>query len=181
MLPAVRKHILQSKPKTVVAIILLSLLAGAITWLLVARLTINVDTRRHDYSLRWQGIGSVILTTVANEVVIRARIFFWQFDFYALRTPKMPARKPRKPKPQKQRRSKFFTWRKMRRVVQSFRVRRFHLDLDTDDYVLNAYLYPLFYFASGPNRQLNVNFQGETNLVLQIENRLFRIIRAILF
>jgi hypothetical protein len=51
-------------------------------------------------------------------------------------------------------------WRKARRLLASFQIRRFNLIVDTDDYILNAYLYPVFAFLTGHNRHLAINFIG---------------------
>jgi hypothetical protein len=71
-------------------------------------------------------------------------------------------------------------WRKARRLLQSFRIRRFRLNIDTDDYILNAYLFPLFVFLNGKNRRLAINFQGLTVVDILVTNRVWKILWALI-
>lgn len=71
-------------------------------------------------------------------------------------------------------------WRKGRRLLASFRVRRFRLILDTDDFILNAYLYPIFVFLSGRNRLMAINFQGRTSVDILVTNRVWRVVWALI-
>jgi hypothetical protein len=61
-------------------------------------------------------------------------------------------------------------------VVKSCKIREFQWNLDTDDFCLNAQLFPIFYLASLRGNQVNVNFCGKNNLDLVIENRLYNVI-----
>ncbi len=169
-----------AKVKAVIALlIIVGLLLALMLWLLLAPLIIRVDTARHDYSLSWRGIGRVSVVLLNDELALRVRIFFWRMHFFPLRKPD----KPDKPTSAKKRTGiqRRFTWLKAKRLLQSFRIQRFKVELDTDDYALNAQLYPLLYWVSGPSRDLSVNFSGRNRLLLQIENRLFRIVRVLLF
>jgi len=88
-----------------------------------------------------------------------------------------------KKKPGKKRRRYFRflrSWKKIRRLLASFEVRRFRLLVDTDDYILNAYLYPLAVFLSGKNRYLAVNFNGLNAVDILITNRMWRIVWALI-
>ena len=70
--------------------------------------------------------------------------------------------------------------RKAWRLLKSFRVRRFRLNIDTDDYILNAYLFPLFVFLNGENRRLAVNYQGLTVVDILVTNRVWKILWALI-
>ncbi len=166
-----------------ILLIIIGLLLFVLLWLLVMPLTLRVDTWRQDYSLRWQGVGRVALLVRDDELVVRVRIGWWQKDFFPLRPSTRKPKPTRQPKLRtKARRSwRQLSWRKVRNILRSFRVRYFRLELDTDDYVWNAFLYPLFYFVNRPGRQLSVNFEGRTNLQLEVENRLIRMLWAFLW
>jgi hypothetical protein len=66
------------------------------------------------------------------------------------------------------------------RVLLSFRVRKLALDVDTGNYMGNAFLHPLFYFLSGPNRVLAVNYRGRNRAEVEVRNRLGRMLVAFL-
>jgi hypothetical protein len=72
------------------------------------------------------------------------------------------------------------SWKNIRRVLASFEVRRFRLILDTDDFILNAYLYPVFVFLSGKNRVLAINFQGRNAVDILVTNRMWRVLWALI-
>ncbi len=171
---------LKKTEKAVILAILLGALLLMILWLLLAPISVKIDTWQQDYAVRWQGIGGVQVLLIENEVVLLLRVFFWRKAFYPLRGSKKPSKPPKKSKPTTQRKGGIFSWKLAKRVLRTFRIKQFKLELDTDDYVINAFLYPVFYFLDSPKRQLRVNFEGRTNLLLHIENRLSRIIGAII-
>ena len=57
-------------------------------------------------------------------------------------------------------------------AFRSFRIRKLHLDLDTEDFVLNAWLVPAFTLINSDQIQLKVNFEGISSLVLDLRTRL---------
>ncbi|MBK6620378.1 MAG: hypothetical protein IPG32_05680 [Saprospirales bacterium] len=62
----------------------------------------------------------------------------------------------------------------------SFRVLRFRLILDTDDYILNAFLFPFFTLVSRKDRSVVVNFTGRNSLDFLAVNRVWRVIWALI-
>ncbi|QIP15118.1 hypothetical protein G8759_22080 [Spirosoma aureum] len=70
--------------------------------------------------------------------------------------------------------------RKARGILQTFRIRTSDIKLDTDDYLMNAYLFPVFSLLCRPGHRWQINFQGDTSVKLVIENRLYRIVFALL-
>jgi len=63
-------------------------------------------------------------------------------------------------------------------VLKSFKVKELMLDIDTEDYIWNAYLHPAFYFLSGKNRMLRVNYVGRISARIIVHNRLISILYA---
>lgn len=61
-------------------------------------------------------------------------------------------------------------------IVKSFRVNTFTWRLDTDDFVLNAHLFPLFYLASIRGLDVGVNFIGENKIKVDVQNTGFNIL-----
>lgn len=161
----------------VILLVVIALLIVLFVWLLLAPITININTWENDYSVRIWGLGGASFLLMGDDPIVRMHVFFWQKDFYLLEA-KKPLKKPVK---KARKGSKKFKWSVILQLLKTFKVRQFRLELDTDDYVTNAYLYPIFYLASRPQRQLSVNFEGRTNLALQIENRLSRIAGVFLF
>ena len=52
--------------------------------------------------------------------------------------------------------------------------------MDTDDYVINAYLFPIFYFLNKENRQCTINYEGKVIFEFLVENRGINILYALL-
>lgn len=163
-------------------IIIALLLLAILVWLLFSPIRLKIDTRESAYLCSWLGIGRVQLLPVTDDLVIQLQIWFWKKNFYPLR-PNPQKEKPKETRKKKKKRKMNFQKykRKGLRLVRSFRVKAFRLNLDTDDYLQNSYLYPFFHLLSNNNRQLTINYRGETELLLIVENRVARMLIAFLF
>lgn len=156
----------------------LFLLLLTVGWVLIAPLTLRIDTVSGDYDLRLRGIGGMRLQAGPGDWVVKARVLFWkkEWDLWRwlgqARRRKKGDGKARQPKTSR-RRSRRISWKKMVRILKSFRVRRFRVEIDTDDYVLNAYLFPVFHLLS--RGRLQINFNGRNDIQIEITNRIGRI------
>ena len=68
--------------------------------------------------------------------------------------------------------------RKLFRVIRSFEVKQFSLDIDTGSCITNAKLFPVFAFLDFWVGNYRVNFEGHNSIVLHIQNRPYRIIKS---
>jgi hypothetical protein len=59
-----------------------------------------------------------------------------------------------------------------RDVMHSFRIRRMRLNIDTDDFMLNVQLVPVFSAINSQNIRMQVNFEGNASLLLDLRTRL---------
>lgn len=163
--------------------ILAAILLLFLALLLLSPIRLKVDTRRQVYLLQWWGIGRIQLLPVSGNLLIQLQVFFWKKNFYPLEY--RPKKKPRgeaEEKKKKGRKTNFQKYkRKGIRLFRSFRIKALRLDLDTDDYVYNSYLYPIFHFLSTEKRQLTINYRGLSEIFLIVENRLYRMLIAFLF
>ena len=57
-------------------------------------------------------------------------------------------------------------------VIRTMRIRNLSLDIDTDDFLLNAWLVPLFSSMNSENIQMRVNFEGTSSLILDLRARI---------
>ena len=67
----------------------------------------------------------------------------------------------------------------LRDVLKTFTVRKLNLDVDTGDFVLNAQLTPVVVLLNQGPAQIQVNYSGRTNLWIEVENQLIRLIPII--
>ncbi|WP_428663127.1 hypothetical protein [Runella sp.] len=155
--------------------------AGVITWLITAPLILEIDSKKHLYSLHW---GKWIVAQFLQNGVIQLSIIRWT----TLIDPWKPGKSRSRPGKSVLETSDSGTVnqhlpiriivRKAIRVLKTFQVHTFELSIDTDDYLLNAYLYPVFRLLSNSNYHLQINFTGDLSLKIIIENRPYRIIKA---
>lgn len=161
--------------------ILVVLLAG----LMFSPLILQVDTYKNQYLLRW-GLGRVQFIPTGDDLMLRIGLGFWSHRFSLLRLLAKPPKKEQDPaaKPEKRKAGqnrKTWSLQRLMRLIRTFRVRYFRLDLDCDDFVTNAYLYPMFKALSTPTRLLTINFQGRNQCAFEVKNRIASVLIALFF
>lgn len=169
-----------------VILILTLVLIFLLTWVLVSPLLLQIDTRQNQYVLRWLGFVQAALVPMQDDLLLRIWLFFWHRDFSLIKI----LAKPKTPKPTRTRNPAFpkknktkwhFTLNRFLKLLKTFRVRYFYWHLDTDDFVTNAYLYPLCRAVRSPTRWVAINFEGHNECNFQIENRLGKVLIALFF
>ncbi len=160
--------------------IVLSMLLLLLLTILLAPFELRLDTLSGEYCLRWRGIVSVRLTGEVRDPVVRLWLLGWRKKYHLLELGGGKEKKEEEAEPTERRtkrggRPRWLTFRLVRRLLRTFRVRRLRLLLDTDDYVLNAYLFPLFQRFSSRSRQLTINFSGRNELSLTVTNRIGKV------
>ncbi len=165
-------------------LVIFLLITGLLFWLLIAPLELSIRTEQNDYALEWKSIGRVEIIPVTDDIVIRLKVLFFRKDFYPLQYQPQKKDKTEKKtkKKKKKKRAGSWGWQKIKkkglRLLRSFEVKAFKLDLDTDDFVLNSYLFPIFYLTG--NKNITINYEGRSSLTLIIQNRPYKILLAIL-
>ena len=160
--------------------IILALILILIITLLWMPIELCIDTRSNQYYLRYGGLVKANVEGDEDEIIrLRLRVFWMQFKFYPLRKSKKEKKPKEIPKKKKKKvRDRIPDKRTMLRLMRSFRVKKFDVELDTGDSVLNAKLYPLYAVLPFTNIRFGINFEGRNELALVIENRPIRIIRS---
>ena len=65
-------------------------------------------------------------------------------------------------------------------ILKTFQVEKLEINIDSDDYVLNAYLFPVFQFLGYKyNRKLSINFLGVNQIEIRLKNRLIKLMYAL--
>jgi hypothetical protein len=161
--------------------ILVCLFLSFILVLLWTPLRLVIDSKRDVYQVEWQYIGSATLVEYDNFLGVRIQIFFLRkiipiaFSFKQKKEVKPAVKKQVRKGPSvfsARFRSKFI------KILKSFEIKRLKINWDTDDYILNAYLYPITPFLITENKSFNINFEGKQEVELIIENRLVRILKS---
>ena len=161
--------------------IVIGVLLGLLLWLVFAPLDVYINTPQRDYRIRYWGILSMAALPDPDEILIlKFRIFFIPFKMYPFR----PSKKKDEHKIQKhpaKKSSKRFTKlspKKAWRMLRTFKVLNFKLELDTGDPVQNAKLFPLFALLDFRFGGFGINFNDHNELQLHLRNRPFNLIKS---
>ncbi|MDF0715396.1 hypothetical protein PY092_04480 [Muricauda sp. 334s03] len=156
---------------TIVILLVVLLALG----LLFVPIQIYVDTATNKYFAGLKGLAKASFEPDEKEFLrVRLKVLFYEHCFY-------PLTKSSKPKPSKKKKTKprrKIKLRKMVRLLKSFEVKRFALDMDTGDYVANAKMYPIFVLLNQYVASFHINFENRNRLVMDIRNRPYRILKS---
>lgn len=148
-------------------LLLLLLTILVMTVILLLPMELYVDTDKNQYYFTLRGLAKIWLESDPTEVFkIGLKMFFYTHYFYPLRK----KRKTKQPKKQNERRKRWSIGQTMA-LLQTFRLKRFWLDIDIGDCIMNAKLYPLFSLASFCGLPCHINFNDTNRLILHIQNR----------
>jgi len=157
-------------------IILISVIAATLLWIMLGPVIIFLDTQENRYHLNLPGIIKVAAVPDGDFFLVRGRVFLIPFRFDPF-TENRRKRK-RKPKessetPKRKRSLNLLQGMKLGRdVMRSFRIRRIWLNIDTDDFMLNTQLVPVFSAINSQHTRMQVNFEGDASLLLDLRTRL---------
>lgn len=172
--------------------IVLFLFVSFISILLWTPLRLIIDSKKDLYKVEWKYIGSVFLVECNDCMGVQIQVLFFKKIIPFDRIFKKKVKSEDKPQTKKtpschtplavtNTRSGVFStyWRsKLKKIMRSFHIKRCQVNWDTDDYILNAYLYPFTPFLYSPQKSFTINFEGKRDIELIIENRLGRILKT---
>ena len=166
--------------KAMVLAIILIVLGILVTYLLLMPIILSINTSNNEYYIQLKGLAKAYIEPHEEEIIrIKLNIFFMRFYFFPIdEIIKRNNTKKLKPKKNKTKRRKRLSASKGLRVLKSFKVKQFAIDLDTGDVVQNAKLYPAFAFFNYYKGGFNINFEGRNRLVVRLQNRPIDIIKA---
>ena len=160
------------------AILFLLFVVITLMGILFAPIQIYVNTETSEYYVRVKGLVSAHIEWSTTEILrIRIKTFFMERSFYPIKKYSGQKEKTRKHKPRKKRRVNFT---KVLRVLKSFQVKRFLLDIDTGDYLINAKLFPVFVLLDQFLAPFHINYQNRNILIMDLRNRPYRILKQII-
>ncbi len=158
--------------------ILLILFILTIIYLLWVPIVLCIDTTTNQYYIQLKGLAKAKIESHQDELLqVKLRVLFFTFQFYPLRE----IGRTKKKKPSKRRRkkpSKRKDFRTVLRLLTSFKVKKFFVNIDTGDCIVNAKLYPVAALVNYRIGNFRINFQGRNQLVLYLQNRPIDIIRS---
>ena len=146
--------------------------------LLLVPISICIDTTSNQYYIQMQGLMKVNLERHDEEVFrIRLNILFMKYYFYPLKKKRVNKTKKTKKK-HETKRKRHMSFIRIYKFLKTFKIKKFYINMDTGNYILNAKLYPLFVLLNYNTGNFNINFQGKNQLVIIIKNRPIDIIKS---
>ena len=159
-------------------IIILILLLLLILYLLLIPIVLFIDTSTNQYYIQLKGLAKANVEKHVEEIIrIKIKITFLSFYFYPLRKKSSPKSKKLIKKSSVNKRKRISV-RKIFRMLRSFKVKRFLIDIDTGDSMTNAKLYPFYGLLNYKTGMFNINYEGRNRMVLYMENRPLFIIKS---
>ena len=144
--------------------------------LLFMPMVVYIDTDENIYYLKLKPLVTANLLIDKTElIIITLEVLFVRFNIYPLKQKTASV----KIKKTKKKAIENIGSKKMLRLIKTFRVKEFYMDIDTGNCITNAKLYPLFALLNSKYGGFYVNFKDRNSLLLSIENRPIRIIKAL--
>lgn len=174
--------------------IIIALIIILLLWILLGPVMLTLDTSSNRYRFMLPGVVSLSLVPAGGLFHIRGWVFFVPFRLDPLKMGKSRRRRKKrtsgeekkdneKKKEKKEwgRQKGLESMKKFRKMAGAIRVRRLELDIDTDDYQLNAWLVPAFAAVNSyKNVQMQVNFEGNLSMHLDVRTSVGTVIWRIL-
>ena len=162
----------------IILIIILSFLILFHLWIFFSPIVLEIDSRVPHAGIRWASIGEAWLW-YDESWWLSFRILFFRKKI------KLPVIKKDHKKISKQtkkvtvRKKNYVTFKKIIRVIKTFKVKQWEIGIDTGDNVLNAQLYPLNHLPYSFGH-LNINFKEENFIYIKVYDNAWRILYAFL-
>lgn len=158
-------------------VVFFSVLFVVVVYILLRPVVLYINTITNQYYLQLKGLAKASIEGDKEELVrVRLKVLFLNFSFYPLR--KSNSKETNSKREDVKKRRKKLGFRRGLRLLKTFRVKQFLLNVDTGNCVSNAKLYPLFIFLNYRTGGFNINFEGRNQLVLQMQNRPIYLIRS---
>ncbi|MCX2745482.1 hypothetical protein OO013_16500 [Mangrovivirga sp. M17] len=163
-------------------LILIGILVIMMSWILIAPVFIIINTKQDQYSFNLKGLINADLEINDLDPIIHLNTLVGKFDIQPSKVKKKKTKDKkdtsRKLKVRKEKKGKSAAAiRKFAfQALKTFKLKYLRVNVDTDDYVRNAQLYPLVRLLNRSERTFEINFTGKNELELIINNRLIKII-----
>ncbi|TKB96821.1 hypothetical protein [Pedobacter cryophilus] len=161
-------------------LLLLSIFTIIFSYLLFAPFYLEANSTVNRLRLRFHKIATAEIQMANRTLFLKIKVAGWKkkIDLLAPTTKKEKT----EVKKRKTSKSKYFSFSKLKSIINSFKINTCYINLDFENVRWNAALFPVFYGLSRVSKkQFHINFVGQNQINLQIENTMARIIWAYLF
>jgi len=160
-----------------IAHIFIALFLVLLFWILFGPVMVKINTDRKLLQVSLPGVVTARLLNRNEHLFIRLWIFFLPLRIDPFKS-RNKVKSPEKEKKKRRTGSHGPGFRMgMQKMKRAVRIRRMELDLDTDDFPLNARLVPVFSAINTlENIDLRVNFEGRLSFKLDVRTRIAALI-----
>ena len=148
-------------------------------WVLYAPMVLCVDSFHHRYYVSVGGLMKIEPMVDQDQVLLRISLPFYRFNVNPnqqrkqVREVEEPAEVKKKTGPPLK---PSFYFNRVMEVLRTFSVRHLVVDIDTGNFTTNAKLTPVVWLLNQGQGQFRLNYHGNVNLWIEIENRLVRMV-----
>jgi hypothetical protein len=155
-------------------LVLIAIFALTILWILLAPVIMIADSQRNRYRITLPGIFGASLVPADERIHLRINIFFIPFRINPFKGRKKKAARKKQKEDRKKRRRMTGGMSRGLSVLRTIRIKRLFMDIDTEDFTLNAQLIPVFSVLNDhtENITMQVNFEGRASVMLDARTRL---------
>lgn len=161
--------------------VFLALCFIVILYFLFMPVVLCIDTIKNQYYVHLKGLAKACIEGDKEKVLkISVKVLFCNFQFFPLTKHTMASKNKNSQKSKSKKNKKKFPISTVLRVLRSFKVKRFLLNIDTGHCIYNAKLYPIFALLNTKFSRFNINFDGKNQMVICLKNRPIYIIKSII-
>jgi hypothetical protein len=155
-------------------------MAVVVSYLLFAPVYLELNSLTGLYGVRFHYLAAGKLLIKNGTVIIAVRVAGWEKNIDLLAKRSRKAEKP--PSSKRQRKPVKLSFSLIKNLFCSFKVNQCYLNIDTGNCTLNGMAYPLFYWVGKYlNKPVGINFLGRNEFILEVENTLANILKAIIY
>ena len=163
--------------------IIIGILLILLCWLLFAPIFLYINTDEKRYMAGLTGILNLRLIPDEDQIFfLRMRVVFIKINFYPFKQKEKKTKAIFKRKGSKKkrkipgRRTIWLMMKIFRKIIKSSRLKTLYLNIDTEDVISNAYLIPIFAGLHRNNINLSVNYAGNVEMIINVENNIFHML-----
>lgn len=160
-------------------LIFLIIIVSIFIYVLFAPFYLEINTINGLLRLRFHRLVIAQLVINENSLCLDLKIAGWRKQIDLLAQKEQKEQKKKSIKKQSEKGRNRISLKKISAIAKSFKVNKFYLSISFDEMMLNGIIYPLLNFISfKTNKRIEINFFHENEIILEVENNFFRIIRA---
>lgn len=144
---------------------------------------IEINTKQNVYQVRWKGVFGASIRVDQSQAGVK-----WYYQLFGWRREWHPEFRLSQPvgsvKVTTHTKRTQWSFKQiillLKKLFSAVQVKRFYVNWDTDNFIYNAYLYPLTHAINLKNGRFQINYTGQHDLNILLQTRLCRLAWAYL-